>query len=317
MRLDAQPPHRTELERAMNRLFQQFPLWIAGGDFNAQLSSLDTNGKTTNRWNWLTALVDDKKEAIDTFRTLHQDTIAYTRYTNQLLPCDTRIDLILLSQPPISTPSLSLTGASIIQHDVTSDHHPISATVSLPFTPAHPTPLPRTLFRRLTQPEEVEFHKTIQPLHQWAWQMTQHEVSPDLLVQYTNTLVPQIATAFHQITRPQWAHRETSIEREFKSVLNRMPKAQAAQTQALKRLQSISEKWRDKQRKQEKKKLHYAMVKGSKIKRAIDKALHPVPSTGIQLRNASCGPPRLETDPHVMGSMFSECLENLGGDPDF
>ena len=313
----AQPPLRTELERAMNRLFQQFPLWIAGGDFNAQLSSLDTNGKTTNRWNWLTALVDDKKEAIDTFRTLHQDTIAYTRYKNQLLPCDTRIELILLSQPLISTPSLSLTGASIIQHDVTSDHHPISATVSLPFTPAHPTPEPRTLFRRLTQPEEVEFHKTIQPLHQWASQMIQHEVSPDLLVQYINTLVPQIGTAFHQITRPQLAHRETSIEREFKSILNRMPKGQAARTQALKRSQSISEKWRDKQRKKEKKKLHYAMVKGSKIKRAIDKALHPVPSTGIQLRNASCDPPRLETDPRVMGSMFSECLEHLGGDPDF
>ena len=147
--------------------------------------------------------------------------------------------------------------------------------------------------------------------------MTQHEVPPDLLVQHINTLVPQIATAFHQITRPQLAHRETSIEREFKTVLNRMPNAQAARTQALKRLQSISEKWRDKQRKKEKKKLHYAMVKGSKIKRTIDKALHLVPSVGIQLRNASCDPPRLETDPHVMGSMFSECLENLGGHPHF
>ena len=236
--------------------------------------------------------MDEKKEAIDKFCILHQDAIAYTRYKNQLLPCDTTIDLILLSQPLISTPSLLLTGASIIQHDVTSDHHPISATVNLPFTPAHPTPQPRTLFRRLTQSEELEFHKTIQPLQKWASQMIQHEVPPNLLVQHINAGVPQITTAFHQITRPQLAHYETSIEREFKTALNRMPKAQAARTQARKRLQSISEKWRDKQRKKEKKKLHYAMVKGSKIKRAIDKALHLVPSTGIQLRNTSCDPPR-------------------------
>ena len=135
-----QPPRRTEFERALNSLFQQFRLWISGGDLNAQLPSLDTYGKTTNRWNRLTALVDERREAIDTVCILHQLTITYTRYKNQLLRCDTRIDFIFLSQPLISTPSLSLTGASVIQHDVTSDHHPISATVSLPLTPSHPIP---------------------------------------------------------------------------------------------------------------------------------------------------------------------------------
>ena len=57
----AQPPRRRELETALNKLFDKYPHWVMGGDFNAQLSHLDTNGSTVNRSHWLTSLVQEKK----------------------------------------------------------------------------------------------------------------------------------------------------------------------------------------------------------------------------------------------------------------
>ena len=251
--LYAQPPRRPELEKSLNALFQKYPLWIVGGDFNAQVSSLDTNGKTVNKWKWLSSLVEEKKDAVDSFRMKNNDTLAYTRYRNPLLPCDTRIDLLLLSQPLIATPALHVLEAHIIQHDVSSDHHPISASIELPFTPAHPLPQPHTLFRRLNQSEELEFMKSIQQLEQWAYEVTRVQVSPHRLVQFINSVVPQLARAFHQITRPCNPHRETPIEREFKERLSQLPKGHAQRTRALRRLQELSESWRARQSKREKK----------------------------------------------------------------
>ena len=224
-----------------------------GGDFNAQVSSWDTNGKTVNKWKWLSSLVEEKKDAVDSFRIKNNDTLAYTRYRNPLLPCDTRVDLLLLSQPLIATPALQVLEAHIIQHDVSSDHHPISASIELPFTPAHPLPQPHTLFRRLNQSEELEFLKSIQQLEQWAYEVTRVQVSPHRLVQFIYSVVFQLARAFHQITRPCNPHRETPIEREFKERLSQLPKGHAQRTRTLRRLQELSESWRARQSKREKK----------------------------------------------------------------
>ena len=136
----AQPPRRRELETALNKLFLRYTHWIMGEDFNAQLSHLDTNGTTVNRWTWLTSLVQEKKAAVDTYRTVHKDRTAYTRYSNALLSCDTRIDLILLSSSVASLPSISLTEPNITSSDKTSDHHPIFCSLRLPCNPQYPPP---------------------------------------------------------------------------------------------------------------------------------------------------------------------------------
>ena len=263
------------------------------------------------------ALVEEKKDAADTFRDLHTDTVAFTRNKNQLLPCDTRINLILLSQPLTALPSLRLTETSIIQQETSFDNPPVSASLALPFTPAHPLPQPHTRFRRLTQPEEVEFLKAISALTRWAAEIDNAEVTPALFTPLVDTVVPQLAGALHNITRPQIQHKETKIERQFKRLLTNLPRGHNARSQSLARLQSLNEAWRKKQRKREKSKLYYAMIKGSKIKRAVHKALNPVQSSVIQLRHTYSDPPTLESDPHKMGTMFSSCLEKLGGDPDF
>ena len=137
----AQPPRRRELETALNKLFDKYPHWVMGGDFNAQLLHLDTNGSTVNRWHWLTSLVQEKKAAADTFRTVHRERLAFTRYKNSLLPCDTRIDLLLFSSSVVSLSSASLLEADIESADTSSDHHPIYCTLRLPCTPQYPPPL--------------------------------------------------------------------------------------------------------------------------------------------------------------------------------
>ena len=80
----AQPPQRRELETALNKLFDRYPHWVMGGDFNAQLSHLDTNGFTVNCWHWLISLVQEEKAAAHTFRTVHRQAPGF--YPLQKLP---------------------------------------------------------------------------------------------------------------------------------------------------------------------------------------------------------------------------------------
>ena len=122
------------METALNKLFDKYPHWVMGGNFNAQLSHLDTNGSTVNRWHWLTSLVQKQKAAADTFRTVHRERLAFTRYKNSLLLCDTRIDLLLFSSSVVSLPSASLLEADIESADTSPDHHPIFCTLRLPCT---------------------------------------------------------------------------------------------------------------------------------------------------------------------------------------
>ena len=124
--------------------------------------------KTPNKWNWLSSLIDEKRHGVDTFRVVHHDKISFTRYRNALLQCDTRIDYFFASKSLISTPHISIADADILHHDTSSDHHPITLTLQLPFAPAQRPPPPSTLFRRLTSDEESRFLSGIQPLQDWA-----------------------------------------------------------------------------------------------------------------------------------------------------
>ena len=132
-----------------------------------------------------------------------------------------------------------------------------------------------------------------------------------------NILVEQIALSFHKTTRPQFKHIETKIERDFKRTLQNMPSNPQRRKDALKNLQHLNEKWVNKQSVREKKRLHYSLVRGSKIKRAIDKVLNPTQDEPVHLWDNSTNPPTLVSEPEKVGAVFSECLSHLGGDPEF
>ena len=219
-----------------------------GGDFNAQLSSLDTNGVTDNRWRWLSSLID-KTGAVGTFRAKHPEARAYTRYRSVFLNCDTRIDFILCSTELLSTPSLRLLQASIHDHDRTSDHLPISCVIRPPNTPSYPPPPTRHAhFRRLTQEEQIDFLSHIEPLERWAATLDLSQVPDAQFCSYLDSLVEQIAVAFHRTTNPIKPHKETSLEREYKSVLSSLSDNTASRKRALIKLQDLNQKWTKKLR---------------------------------------------------------------------
>ena len=107
------------------------------------------------------------------------------------------------------------------------------------------------------------------------------------------------------------------MEREFKRLLGQLPREKKAHSPTLRRLQKLSKDCRERQCKREKKKLHYALVKGAKIKSAINKALNPTQTAPIHILDRSADPPVIETNPSRVGKRFSNCLSDLGGDPHF
>ena len=118
-----------------------------------------------NRWAWLTSLVQEKEAAVATYRTVHKDRTAYSRYSTALLSCASRIDLILLSCSVASLPSISLTDTNITFSDKASDHHPIFCSFRLPCNPQYPPPpTAATRFRRLKTEEQKKFLGSIQTL---------------------------------------------------------------------------------------------------------------------------------------------------------
>ena len=310
------PPARPEGERALNILFSRHQPWVIGGDFKALLSSLCTSGKTANKWNWLSFLIDAKRHGVDTFRVVHHDKTSFTRYRNALLHCDTQIDCFVASKSffrPLTCPLQTQTYCITIHpQTITPSHSP-----SAPLHAGATSPPPSTLFCRLTSEQEFRFLSGIQRLEDCAsWVGFQTSPSP-LLVDYVNRVIPQISCLFRTITKPYIQHGETSVEREFKRVLGQLPRKRKAHSPTLRRLQKLSEDSRERQCKREKKKLHYALVKGAKIKSAINKAPNSTQTAPIHILDRSADPPVIETNPSGVGKPFSNCLSHLGGDPHF
>ena len=199
---------------------------------------------------------------------MHRERLAFTRYKNSLLPCDTRIDLLLFSSSVVSLPSASLVEANIESADTSSDHHPIYCTLRLPCTPQYPPPrAPTTRFRRLTPEEQKQFHASLQPLEVWAVGYRSTAVPQEDFINHVTSLVDQVTQAYHIVSRPPTKHSETKIERNFKRALSNLPQIAQRRTEALKNLQQLSGKWQKKQSARETKRLHYSMVRGREIKK--------------------------------------------------
>ena len=130
---------------------------------------------------------------------------------------------------------------------------------------------------------------------------------------YANKVMEQISSFFQTITNPNVQHQETSVEREFKRILRCLPRKRKAHSPILQSLQKLSEDWRERQRKREKKRLHYALVNGAKINSAINNALNPTQTSPFHILDRSADPPVVETDPSKVGELFSTCLSHLGG----
>ena len=220
-----------------------------------------------------------------------------------------------LHSTPVHPPSKPACGI-IDSHHCTSDHYPISITLQAPCPPAYPPPHPgHTLFRRLTHDEQQKFCEQITPLEKWADDIDQTQVSDQQLCEFMDVIAEQVSIIFHGSTKLQRPHTATGMEKDFTRALHNLPQDTRRRREALHRLQQFHEKWKKRMDKKEKKKLHYSLVRGCKIKKAVEQALNPRIHTPIHLWDPSLDPPRLVTDPSDVGRVFSECFENLGGGP--
>ena len=128
-------------------------------------STLCTLGTTAapNRWDWLHKKVLVEGSLVDTFRHFSPNCQAYTRYPSKFLTSGTRLDMIFISKDMLRLDDLQLQHAGINYTDQTSDHHPISATLTLPLLPSEAgSQVGSTLFRRLTL-EEVRTYQGLNP----------------------------------------------------------------------------------------------------------------------------------------------------------
>ena len=130
-------------------------------------------------------------------------------------------------------------------------------------------------------------------------------------------MVEQIAVSFHRTTNPMNPHKEAKLEREYETVLSSLSDNTASRKRVLIKLQDLNQRWTKQSVTPQKKQVHYSMVRGSKIKQAIQRALNPCQRSPIQVWDKSTDPPKLATDPEHVGRVFSESLSKLGGDPAF
>ena len=250
----AQLPRRTELETSLDLFCNKYPNYLLCGDFKLQLTLLDS-------WSWLIALVHDRHFAVDVYRAKYITRAAYRRFRSALVPCDRGIDLILISTPPFATESFKLKVAEISHQDTFSDHHPVYCHFQLPSTPEQPPPrMPSTLFRRLTPEEEQQLCLNLEPL-EWYAQSSPTQVPAHFLL---NTLTPSAAKCHCPIIALLALLTATATPR-YRNYSNPSWRTETA----LGKVQAMSDSWRSKISKTRQRKLHYAMVRCSKMKRAV------------------------------------------------
>ena len=203
----------------------------------------------------------------------------------------------------------------MIEPRITTQFDVIYVHRTLQHTP--PPPSETCAFPQAHCDEQNTFLYQLSPLEQWAAPTDFSSISEAQLVQYVDIIVQQISIVFHRITRPNIQHKETKLEKQYKALLNTLSDNTASRKRTLSKLQELNEQWTKKISARQKKQLHHSMVKGSKIKKAVENALNPSRKSPIQLWDKSSDPPRLATDPSHVGQVFSDCLSKLGGDPDF
>ena len=133
---------------------------------------------------------------------------------------------------------------------------------------------------------------------------------------FLSTLTPSAAKCltYHSITRPGHSHSDTQIQKQFKSILLNLPSGGEPRKTALRKLQAMSDSWRAKISEKKKRKLHYAMVRCSKIERAVYESLNPRTRETMQIWNHDHHLPQPVAEPTAVGLLFSKCLTLLGGD---
>ena len=219
---------------------------------------------------------------------------------------------------PAASDFFAPTSATIQTDDETSDHHPVTYATQVPPHPVSETPTTkRKVFRKLTERERSKHHDSLAPLARWCESTLPRfeSLSSADIVLFTDVVLEEVATSYHNITTP--SHPTSSaLVKKIKASLQTMPPPNHPNFPAsVDTLDKLVKKWETKVNKAATTKIHRCLVRKTRNKRTINKALKPVECGEITLKRPDAT--QLVSTPEEVGSISSCTLLHLGGSLDY
>ena len=316
----APAPFRDIIERHLDYHFNKYPCHIVGRDFNCVIDpALDQHGLSDpHRWPWFSGEVTYvPARLVDTFRSHYPPAQEYTRYKCARWTSESRLDYIFAS--PTTVAEFAVLGASIFTDYTYSIHHPVSETFQCPapILLAKPPPTP-FVYRNLNEEEKSTY--TSRFLHLATWCHNAKDLvdtaDADQLIPAVDSLLSQMATAFHKITSPAPKRKHVENTKRLRSLVRDTPPPSSPSFSArIAKIQDTVESLCTSSASDALRKLHRSLVRGCKMKKVVTETLCPNDMLPTVVRDPATG--QLEQDPVRVAKIFGSTLQHLGGDPSF
>ena len=316
----APAPFGDIIERHLAYLFDKYPRHIVRGDFNCVIDpDLHQHGLSDpHRWPWLSGEVTYvPARLVDTFRSHHPPAQEYTRYKCARWSSESRLDYIFAS--PSTVAQFPVLDASILTDYTYSNHHPVSATFQcpVPILLAKPPPTP-FVYRKINEEENSTY--TSQLLHLATWCHNAKDLvdtaDADQLIPAVDSLLSQMATAFHKITSPRPKGKHVENTTRLRSLVRDTPPPSSPSFSAhVAKIQDTVEPLRAPEDSNAIRKLHRNLVRGCKMKKVVTETVCPNDMRPTVVRDPATG--QLEQDLVRMVKIFGSTLQHLGGAPSY
>ena len=216
-------------------------------------------------WPWLNGhLSETTGTLLDCWRTKHPLERSYTRYSTAYRTSQSRIDFFLAS--PLTLSVFPLLSSEIECWNKTTHHHQVHLIMRSRELPTHSeTPPKPDLLKKLNSQDAQALKNKLEPLNTWC---AEHlsllpNMSPDIVIQYTDTLIHQLTSAYYSFTNPS-PHKPSKLEHTFAQLVNSLPPPDDPNfLHKISQLHDTYSQWRKQISKNNTTKLHRALVRGS------------------------------------------------------
>ena len=314
---EAPAPFRDINKGHLAYLFNKYPRHI-----NCVLDpALDQHGLSDpHRWPWPSGEVTYAPgRLVDTFRSHHPSAQEYTRYKCARWNSESRLDYIFFS--PTTVAKFPILDASILTDGEYSDHHPVSGTFQCPAPillakpPAVFTATP-FVYQKLNEEEKSTYTSRLLHLATWCHKAKDlvDTVDAHQLIPAVDSLLSQMATAFHKITSPRPKRKHVENTKRLRSLVRDTPPPSPPSFSAhIAKIQDTVESLRASDDSDAIRKLHRSLVRGCKMKNIVTETLCPNDMHPTVVYNPATG--ELEQDLVRVAKIFGSTLQHLWWGP--
>ena len=177
---------------------------------------------------------------------------------------------------------------------------------------------PPCIFRKLSNDEKQQFTKSIQRISDW-WEDLQDvpaSVPLDEIITATDSLIMQVGSAFHKITRPKPQRKDQEGYVKLRKLLRSAPPPSSqAFPEHIAEVQSVVDTLRSSGETNAKRRLHSSLVRGVQMKSTVARTLCPKDLEPLVVKAPNTQ--ELLSDPADVAKVFWDTLLHLGGHPDY